>query len=206
MTSHKRKSRFFIAILPPAEIQNQVDRIKQHFSDRYDSRAALKSPPHITLQPPFEWEIDSIYEVTGCLEQFSQKRSPFPLQLSGFGTFAARVIYINVAKVPELLSLQADLRAILETSLGIKDPSFQKRPYAPHMTVAFRDLSPQNFKTAWLEFESQPLAFDFIANRITLLVHNGQRWNIHREFELNGTENRSSDREQSGENPNSIAI
>lgn len=186
MTSEPHKNRFFVAILPPVEMQNRVNQIKQQFSDRYHSYAAQKSPPHITLQPPFVWEIESISEVEDCLNTFCQERSPFSLQLSGFGAFAPRVIYINVVKVPELLSLQADLRSQLEASLQLKDPSSEKRPYAPHMTVAFRDLSRPNFEAAWLEFQAQALEYDFVVSQISLLIHNGQRWNVYRDFGLKG--------------------
>ncbi|MGK7915884.1 MAG: hypothetical protein AB4038_10100 [Prochloraceae cyanobacterium] len=42
------KRLFFIALLPPEEIQQNVTKIQQHFAQVYSSRAALKSPPHIT--------------------------------------------------------------------------------------------------------------------------------------------------------------
>jgi 2'-5' RNA ligase len=49
-------SRFFIALLPPQMIQDYANQIKQYFAEQYTSQGAQKSPPHITLQPPFVWE------------------------------------------------------------------------------------------------------------------------------------------------------
>ena len=180
----KTKSRFFIALLPPQEIQDSVNEIKQHFADCYASRAAQKSPPHITLQPPFEWETASVPVIEECLRKFAGERSPVPVTLSGFSAFPPRVIYINVLKTPELLTLQKELMADVEASLGIVDPVSKTRPFAPHMTVAYRDLTKPNFRAGWSEFQHRQLQFDFTATHITLLIHDGKRWNIHSEFPL----------------------
>jgi 2'-5' RNA ligase len=177
-------SRFFIALLPPQHIQDYANQVKQHFADNYASRGALSSPPHITLQPPFEWTIGNIGQLEGCLADFAKGRKFVPITLKGFAAFAPRVIYMNVLKTPELLALQADLMAHVEAHLGIDDPVSKTRPFAPHLTVAFRDLTKQNFKAAWVEFERQQADFDFVADRISLLLHDGKQWNVKTEFEF----------------------
>ena len=37
---------FFIALLPSVEAQAYANQVKQHFADMYQSKGALKSPPH----------------------------------------------------------------------------------------------------------------------------------------------------------------
>lgn len=180
----KFTSLFFIALLPPQEIQDYATEIKQYFAERYDSRHALKSPPHVTLQPPFEWATENLKVLEECLSSFARTRSPIPVTLSGFDAFVPRVIYINVLRTPQLLSLQADLMNHVERNLGIVDPVSKKRPFAPHMTVAFKDLTKQNFKAAWPEFQKRSLQFEFTAAQLTLLKHDGQQWNIIAEFPL----------------------
>lgn len=174
--------RFFIALLPPLAIQDEVRAIQEDFRDRYRSSTALKSPPHITLQAPFEWEWDNLAVLETALEAFATNALPVPVVLDGFGAFPPRVIYVNVVKTPELLQVQATLKAYLKAQLGIIDEKFEHRPFAPHMTVAFRDLSKPNFRTAWSEFESQSLHYEFIPPSLTLLLHDGKRWNVHRKF------------------------
>lgn len=174
--------RFFIALLPPQEIQDYANEIKQHFADRYQSKAAQKSPPHVTLQPPFEWPTATVSQLTQHLAQFAQRQPAIPMTLEGFGAFPPKVIFINVQKTPELLDLQAVLVADLAANLAIADPRAKTRPFAPHLTVAFRDLTKQNFKSAWPEFQHRPCHFDFQVAHLTLLLHNGQRWLIHEEF------------------------
>ncbi len=72
--------------------------------------------------------------------------------------------------------------AHLETVLGIVDPVSKSRAFSPHMTVAFRDLTRQNFKAAWQEFQQRQLQFEFTATQLTLLIHDGKRWNVSAEF------------------------
>lgn len=180
----KSKKRFFIALLPPQEMQERANEIKQYFADRYNSRHTQKSPPHITLQPPFEYAIDSVPTLLESLSSFASTQQAVPITLSGFAAFPPRVIYINVLKTPALLSLQKDLMARMETSLSIVDPVSKKRPFAPHMTVAFKDLTRQNFHAAWPEFQERSLQYEFLADKLTLLIHDGSRWNIHSQFPL----------------------
>ena len=72
----------------------------------------------------------------------------------------------------------------MEDELEIVDPMSKKRPFAPHMTVAFRDLTKKNFKLAWQQFKTQELYFQFTATELTLLRHNKKRWQIHSQFPL----------------------
>lgn len=178
----KGKHLFFIALLPPQEIQDYANGVKQIFAERYASRHAQKSPPHITLQPTFEWSLEALPHLEECLSKFASTQTPVPIVLSGYGAFVPRVIYINVLKTLGLLTLQKELMAHLEANLGIVDPVSKQRPFAPHMTVAFKDLTRQNFKAAWPEFQQQQLQFEFMASCLTLLVHDGQQWNVSAEF------------------------
>lgn len=174
--------RFFIALLPPEEVQNYANEVKQHFADVYHSKAAQKSPPHVTLQPPFEWEMEDLPRLENYLETFAKAQKSVPMTLLGYGAFAPRVIFIDVIKSPELLMLQKDLMAYVEESLGIIHDVSKKRAFSPHLTVAFQDLKRQDFYTAWKEFKQRELYFRFTVSQLTLLIHDGQRWQVERNF------------------------
>ncbi|NJR18805.1 MAG: 2'-5' RNA ligase family protein [Calothrix sp. CSU_2_0] len=175
-------ARFFIAILPPLPIQDYASRIQQDFADNYASSGAQKSPPHITLQPPFKWDWNNISVLEDRLKSFTDMQKPFLITLKNFAAFAPRVIYIDVLKTPELTSLQADLMAFMEVNLGIIDQSSRNRQFTPHMTVAFRDLTKHNFQLAWQKYENLELDFEFTGASLALLLHNGKCWNVTRDF------------------------
>jgi 2'-5' RNA ligase len=185
-----KKELFFIALLPPEDISKVVREIKQHFARTYNSKAALKSPPHITLQPPFPWDLEQLPQLEHKLKQVAQNQFPIPMTLNGFAAFKPRVIYINVLKTPELLKLHQDLREELETSFNLVDIASKNRGFNPHLTVASRDLSKTNFYQAWEEFKEQKLSFNFILKQLTLLRHNGQSWDIYKHYLVKNQENK----------------
>ncbi len=178
------KSLFFIALLPPKEIQQDITDIKQHFAQVYDSRAALKSPPHITLQPPFGWEMANLADLSTGLQNFAQVQKAIPIQLQGFGAFIPKVIYLQPSKTPELLALQTALQAYTEDEF--KMAKTKTRSFSPHITVAFRDLTKANFRQAWEIFEKREFATEFVVYHLTLLLHNGNKWEICQEFPFQG--------------------
>ncbi len=85
-------SRFFTAILPPKYIQDYANEIKQYFVDKYASRGAQNSPPHITLQPPFEMVDQNLPLLESSLKNFAENRQSVPITLINFGDFVPRVI------------------------------------------------------------------------------------------------------------------
>lgn len=175
-------SLYFIALLPPQEIQDYATGVKQYFADNYDSQYAFKSPPHITLQPPFEWEEHKLIDLDSCLQKFTMNRKSISINLDGYNAFPPRVIYIDVVQSPDLMDLQADLVAFLETNLGIVDEAGKSRGFTPHMTVAFKDLKKSKFKAAWQEFQNKQLDFEFIADGLWLLKHEDKKWHLLKEF------------------------
>ncbi len=175
--------RFFVSLLPPQSIQDEVTEIKLYFAKCYQSCHALKSPPHVTLQPPFQWECSRLADLEASLANFAASYPPVPITLDGFGVFPPKVIYVNVIKTPELMGIQPLLMADLETNLNIIEASKQ-RSFSPHMTVAFRDLTRENFRKSWAEFEHQPFHHEFVAQSLTLLQHDGTLWNVLSEFPL----------------------
>ena len=179
--------RLFIALLPSASIQEEVRQIQYDLRDRYNSQATLKSPPHITLIPPFELSSDPLEPLQIELEKFAKTRSPFTVNLSGFAAFPPRVIYLNVSPNLILQDLYLDIAATLANNLDIHDP-YDSRPYVPHMTVGFRDLTPDNFELAWAEFRDRQINFEFAAIELTLLKHDNQKWNVLSNFSLQSPE------------------
>lgn len=177
---------FFIALLPPQPIQNQITEIKHYCAQTYHSRHALKSPPHITLQPPFEWLTEDLPILEQQLSTFALNHAPIPITLSGFNAFPPRVLFVDVIKTPELINIQKQLMDNLEQQLNIVHQVSKKRLFSPHVTVAFKDLSKTAFQTAWLEFSQRPIYFEFTVPQLTLLIHNGHTWNIKTEFPFLG--------------------
>ncbi|WP_017306460.1 2'-5' RNA ligase family protein [Spirulina subsalsa] len=177
--------RYFIALLPPLEVQQQANELKAYFARVYDSRKAFNAPPHITLYPPFLWPENRWAELIEVLGQFAQHQRPIPIVIDGFGAFKPRVIFLRPRKTPELMEIEQTLGAVLKEELGLVLPQ-KHRSFNPHITLAFRDLTRDNFKAAWSKFEKREFYSAFTLNQLTLLRHQEHHWEIEREFAVFG--------------------
>ncbi|MEM6837371.1 MAG: 2'-5' RNA ligase family protein [Cyanobacteria bacterium P01_C01_bin.120] len=178
------KNRYFLALIPPPAIQVEATQLKHYFREHYRSQAALKSPPHITLQAPFEWPDAGRDRLLATLSNFQCTTATVPVTISGFGAFPPRVIYLAVEHTAALMQLQISLSQHLAHHLGIIDLRSRDLPFRPHLTVAFRDLKPAAFRKAWPEFAQRPANYAFTASNYTLLRHIGRQWICEQEFAL----------------------
>jgi len=180
----KDNSLYFFAIIPPEKVQASVTEIKKDFKDRYNAKHALKSPPHITLIPPFEYKNFEESRLIENLELFSMDETSFSQKLENFGAFPPKVIYIRVLQSEYLLNICKRFRKSMAENLGIEDISNDSRKFKPHMTVAFRDLTKENFYLANAEYEEKQISFSYLVQSISLLRHNGKFWEIVHEAQF----------------------
>lgn len=177
-------ARFFIALIPPAPLAQQAQALKEYCSQRYNSHAALRSPPHITLHMPFGWKEKNISRLTESLSSFAGNHKRFEVCLNGFACFAPRVIYIHVESSEALMSFEQSLLIHCRHSLNLLNSHYRDLPFHPHLTIAFRDLKKAAFQEAWLEFSQKQFAATFTATQFCLLRHDGQRWHPYQNFAL----------------------
>lgn len=171
---------YFVALVPPDDIAEEVKAFKELAAKRFQSKRALTSPAHITLQPPFKWSENRIGEITALLEQFAPTVTPFEQELRDFNCFKPRVVFVDVVLNDALNNLAARLQDSLKPLLG--EENIDSRPYHPHMTVAFKDLKPYWFYRAWEYFSAQSYQRTFTADALCLLKHNGKEWEVVRVF------------------------
>jgi 2'-5' RNA ligase len=119
------------------------------------------------------------------LTAFAQGYPPVPIELSGYGAFAPRVIYIHTVQTPALMALQLALMTHWSDLCDLRDTVVSTHPFTRHLTVSFRDLTPAAFHSAWNEFGPRPWAAEFTATTLTLLRHDGSRWQVSYEAPLN---------------------
>ena len=176
------RKRFFVALLPPAEVQAKANEIKGVMRDQYASKAAFRSPPHVTLLAPFDWPIAELPRLAQALKTFAASQLPVPMTLDGFAAFAPHVIYINVVQGDRIMEIQPQLLSHVESTIGLARKRDQNRSFVPHMTVAFRDLKPNMFRKAWPVFQHQEIHFDFTVGQLTLLIHDGKMWTVKEHY------------------------
>lgn len=172
---------YFVALMPPKPIMDQITGFKQYAADHFNSRRAFRSPAHITLQAPFRWDENEIGRVQTVLSDFSKKQIKFPVQFKNFNCFAPKVIYVDVIRTNELDELKSALNDTLFQELSIPKDNYPI--FHPHATIAFRDLESDIFPVAWDYFSKQTYEATFEANAMTLLKNEtGVGWHIEATF------------------------
>lgn len=184
MKSLDKFKTYFIAILPPSPIFEEALELKKYFKDRYNSKASLNSPPHITLHMPFQWKEEKEEELVESLLKFAHHVSPVNMSLLNFSSFPPRVIFIDVGKNVLLDKLQKELQRFCRRELNLFNADYKNLPFHPHLTLAFRDLKKTNYQHAWEEFSTKTYHAEFLADKITLLKHNGKEWRVLKECKL----------------------
>src|SRR5688500_18213575 len=175
---------YFVAIVPPSPIYEEAFEQKVYFKTKYNSKASLNSPPHITLHMPFKFVEKNEDEIVSHLRIFAQENSSVTVKLNGFSSFPPRVIFINVEITCELERLQKNLERYFKRQLNIFNANYKELPFHPHVTLAFRDLKKPNYQKAWEEFVSKNYQATFLASTFALLKHSGSVWEVHKEFTL----------------------
>jgi len=184
MSSNSRLNLYFIAIVPGLPIREDINSIKKRIHQDFHSAEALRSPPHITLHMPFKWKEDRENQLISGLSEFCSEQGPFDIELDGYGYFPRRVVFIKVLPSEVLQDLAIRVRRLGRRKWKL---AFEEsRPFAPHITVAFRDLNKEAFGSCWQQYKDQPFRSSFICCGITLLKHDGKKWLEHHQFSFSG--------------------
>ncbi len=172
---------YFIALLPPKNVSEQITALKQEIAQHYKSTRALRVMPHITLKAPFKLNNDKHSQVLEWFRDISITVPPFNIELNGFGAFdnnRSPVIYVKPIVSGELVKLQEDVIKCFEAEFPGCGISFIERNFKPHMTIAYRDLQYSMFTKAWPNYKDRNYNAEFTVNSICLLQHDGRQWNV----------------------------
>lgn len=186
MPVHKddKSQLYFIAFIPPAPVFEDALKLKQYFHEAHNSKAALNSPPHITLHMPFRWRTEKEEILVEKLKTFIQRHDPIKICIDNFSSFPPRVIFLNVVTSEPLVTFQKSLQRFCKKELNLFNANYKEDPFHPHVTLAFRDLKKSAYAKAWEEFEKKEYRAEFIADKVALLKHNGSEWKILKELTL----------------------
>jgi 2'-5' RNA ligase len=180
----KKPKQYFLAVVPPDPVYAEAWKLKEYFREKYNSKASLNSPPHITLHMPFQWREEKEKDLVNIVSRFKSDVMPFTLKLSNFGSFPPRVIFIDVVPNEDLNRLQKDLLRFCKRELNLFNADYKNQPFHPHLTLAFRDLKKSMYAEAWQEFSTKTFNGEFFVDKFQLLKHNGKTWQTFHEVSI----------------------
>jgi len=175
---------YFIALIPPEPVFTEVLEFKRIMASKYNASHSLKTPPHITMYKPIKLEEDREEDLAICMEDFAGTHQVVKIKLNGFSSFPPKVIFVKPEQIENLNLMFKDLIEFVKHELDIFDPSYAGRPQNPHMTIAHRDLDQNNYNEAWKVFKNKPYSREVIFDKISILKHNGNSWDVLEEFKF----------------------
>ena len=166
---------FFLAVIPPEPTYSAISHLKTQFAEQYNSRHALKSPPHITVIPPFWYHSNKIDDLVGSVRELLAEYGSFQLKLKDFDCFKPRVIFVDVVdSTNKLHELQIALKSFFLSQFKLRPE--KRDTYHPHCTIGFKDLSPKMFYKAWDYFKDQTFNRNFTVEALSLLQYEEGTW------------------------------
>lgn len=178
------KELYFWSLIPEEPELSQLQELKESTAKEYNSYKSLNSPPHITVLPPKHLTLAKRETINEGLEKVCNSWKPFEIELQGYGRFGTTVLFLNVILSQQLDKFYSDCKAIYdEHALKITHPN-----YHPHVTLAFKDLEPEQFKRAWDKLKDETYRLRFPAKHLYCLHHNGEKWEIEDEIPLLGNQ------------------
>jgi len=145
---------YYIAAVCPEEINEKLEGYKQYMQAKYGSRAAQKSPAHLTIVPPFKAEEDMEKLLQDFVSAFNFSLVPFNIRLNNFGHFGNKVLFVDVEENETLHIMERDINE--QFTKEFPSIIFRSKPeFHPHVTIATRDMPENKFDEIWSHFQQE---------------------------------------------------
>ncbi|MGB7786566.1 MAG: 2'-5' RNA ligase family protein [Salinimicrobium sp.] len=174
---------YFIALLPPEELLEEIKHLKEEIKQRFGPKHALKLPAHITLQIPFHKPKEQEPILEESLLNFSRNEEEIEVDIDGYAAFMPRVLYLHIKEPQPIIELHERLQEMLVNNIGLQEKEQVKRLH-PHITLATRDIKKEVFKALWKEFKELDFKAGFVAEELLVFRHDGKVWEQWRKFKL----------------------
>ena len=180
---------YMFAIMPPPELAAKIHNERMNFAEQYKFIKGLKPPVHITLFEPFNMPLLEATEFESNisrLQAWADRQTPFGIELNNYNFFDNTlhpVIFIDVIRSEQLAELH---HSFIKELRKYRDIEKQKNTYKPHITIGYRDIDPRVFPMIREEYSKKRFRASFNCNAFYLWKHNGNNWQVQKEFRLNG--------------------
>lgn len=175
--------RYMLAYMLEGDAKQYHEELSRELSERFKlSWVGTRSDPHLTVKAPFEMdEKKQLTEVISLLDTFTQKESPEPLMLRGFGDFRGKILYMDVSAPKQTHML---LRRLQDQLRNVSWLTFEKSefPLTLHATLC-RTRHPQQVKEMYAYLRKQKQQeFESSLDHIALLERGPERWQLRERF------------------------
>lgn len=181
--NNKLKNFSLISYLSGEEYK-KVRRLQKNLYEITGSKKCLEDwLPHITIGDGVVLSVDDMKEIETELGEFVQGQNTVQVNIKGYGgtsnwkgavenKITPYVIWLDVKISPELVQLFNNLRDKITSQYSVWLP--RTVDYAPHITLAFADLSEEGYKKGMAYLSSKTFEFSFLISHIALVESYGE--------------------------------
>lgn len=137
--------------------ESQIDLFQ-----RFNTSYGLRQSPHITIKTPFETEDVEVFD--SYLKKIAEKLTPFELCISGIGYFEPSVVYLAIKESKELRGLYEKINQDFQRDFEMDI----NEEMIFHLTLAYKDLTKQNFRNIKKYLKEKDPQFCFTVNTLGL--------------------------------------
>ncbi len=179
---------YMICCLLRGEVEEYQHDLVIELADRFGFMMTKKMsfPTHFTLK--YLFACDDIKDIERLIERFSSEHKKTPVSVGGFGSFAPRVIFVDVRLSAEaeivFRKFIEELRKLAWMTWG----PYDGEDLCFHSSLA-EDCS-EKFQEAWEYVQNKEQEFfDCLFDNITILKKIGMvdgfpRWRVHKSFNI----------------------
>ena len=167
----------FIGVLLPEDITLTLEDCRRYMREAYGCKSGHATPIHVTLVPPFRLPDEYTTEdLARAIEtDILPKGLGFTAHIDNFDAFGDRTIFAKVVTDEKWVSLRdAVYGAVVKAAPGITKKD--GRPFAPHLTVANRDIPAGVMTDALQVMNELKLVEDFPVDNVTIFERKGGKW------------------------------
>lgn len=164
----------FWALIPGEPVQAEITAFKREAADLFHSFRALRSPAHITVIPPLSLGLEDARSIDRVISAVHMRQDPFSVVCHGFASFPHRVLYVDIPENKCLGDYAEQIRVKLDADWP--ELSLRSRPFRPHMTVAFRDLTEDAFLEGRKHFADRTYHRQWVADGLWRLDYHEAQW------------------------------
>ncbi len=158
---------YLLVLNPHEELRNRIIKVKQEFSNKYNTSTVISGKPHITLANFLQYELME-ERLLSRLQMIAMGFHPVKVELKDYGSFPSHTIYINVVSKLPVQYLVKTIRTEAQRLMKLNDENKPHFMLEPHITIA-RKLLPWQYEKGWLEYSHKHFTGRFIADGMLLL-------------------------------------
>lgn len=139
--------------------------------------------PHFSWQGAEEYNQDRVEEIVHGLVT---RITPFTVVANNLGIFPGRnpVLYLGLAKSRRLLEFHEMIWKAVEPEAMRPNPHYRPDNWIPHITLAYRDVNPNNLACAVQELAFQPVWLEIQVDHLALIYEQESRIGIRFRYDF----------------------